>query len=125
MKRISISFARETVDGIAKESASSSSVLALVVTISTESLAFQRLELSTFSIVRDRTIDMLVRDLLNGLMGQVIPLFDDILVWDNVSIHTGVEEVARFSDYVGVELIKRSPNSPVFNHMENVFTVCF
>jgi len=68
-------------------------------------------------------IDCFVRDLLVGLMDQGVSLFDVGVVCDNTSIHAGVKEVVALSDYVGVELIKLSPYSPMLNLIENVFSV--
>jgi hypothetical protein len=58
-------------------------------------------------------IDCFVRDLLDGLMDQGVSLFDVVVVSDNA--HAGVKEVVALSDYVGVELIKLSPYSPMLN----------
>ncbi|GMF36767.1 unnamed protein product [Phytophthora lilii] len=52
-----------------------------------------------------------------------VSLFDVVVVCDNASIHNGVKEVLHHSDYVGVELIKLSPYSPMLNPIENVFSV--
>jgi transposase len=48
-------------------------------------------------------------------MDQGVSLFDVVVVCDNASIHAGVKEVVALSDYVGVELIKLSPYSPMLN----------
>jgi hypothetical protein len=52
-------------------------------------------------------VDVFVRELLDGLMEQGISLFDVVIVCDNASIHAGVGEVTRSSDYVGVDVTRR------------------
>ncbi|KUF82461.1 hypothetical protein AM588_10000386 [Phytophthora nicotianae] len=69
------------------------------------------------------SIEIFVRELLDSLMDQGISLFNVVVVCDNASIHAGVKEVTQLSDYVGVELIKLSPYSPMLNPIENVFSV--
>ncbi|GMF39188.1 unnamed protein product [Phytophthora fragariaefolia] len=55
-------------------------------------------------------------------MDQGIALLEVVVVCDNESIHAGVKEVMALCDYVGVELIKLPPYSPMLNPIENGFS---
>ncbi|GMF55991.1 unnamed protein product [Phytophthora fragariaefolia] len=61
--------------------------------------------------------------LLDGLMNKGVSMFDVVVVCDNASIHTNVEEITRRAVYAGAHFINLSPHSPMLNPFENVFSV--
>ncbi|GMF55510.1 unnamed protein product [Phytophthora fragariaefolia] len=61
--------------------------------------------------------------LLDGLINKGVSMFDVVVVCDNASIHTNVEEITRRAEYAGAQFINLSPYSPMLNPIENVFSV--
>ncbi|POM57655.1 LOW QUALITY PROTEIN: Hypothetical protein PHPALM_37803 [Phytophthora palmivora] len=121
MKLFSIYSVLVTMGGVVVELALLSSAL---VVVGRTSMLSHASRLQDWSTINDAdAIDNFVRDLLDGLIDEGVSLFDAVVICYNASIHTGVKEVTQLAEYVGVQLIKFSPNSPMLNPIENVFFV--
>ncbi|GMF33932.1 unnamed protein product [Phytophthora fragariaefolia] len=101
-----------------KSTARKGSNIHVVVCISEDGLAYSEKRFGSF--MSDRCSEFIRRMLWH--IGQTAPLDNVVLVCDNDSCHTNIEEVFKEDEFLVANLLRLGPYSPMLNPIENCFS---